>query len=287
MESCRYIVARFVPDLVRDEPLNIGVILQCVSRKFIDCRFLEDFRRITQARPEVEARLLRAFSREFRDRVASFSNPFSQPFIPEPPEHQSVIDPAFLDDIAAQYGNRFQFTSPRGTLATDPVQELNHLFDTFVAERRREVKRQRLTHYRLREKLHALFDRSQLLAARLVQQPFIIPGKVKQDGWQFDFGRDDHNISIYQSLALDVTEEEDKIDRAMVLRGRIQDVKEAVRTNGKRVEAYALTYFLSEESHDYVGSTEARKILLEGDVEVIRFEGAADFVAKLRAQLLG
>lgn len=287
METCRYIIARFVPDPVRDEPLNIGIVLQCVSRKFIACRFLEDFRRITQARPEVEARLMREFGREFQDKVARFSDPFSQPFIPEPPEHQSVIDPAFLDDVAAQYGNRFQFTSPRGTLTTDPVQELNHLFDIFVAERRKEAKRQRITHYRLREKLHTLFDRSQLLTARLVQQPFILPGKVRREGWQFDFGRDDHNISIYQTLALDVSEEEGKIDRAMVLRGRIQDVRDAIHTNGKRVEAYALAYLLSEDSHDYVGSTEAKKILLDGDVDVVPFEGAADFVDRLRAQLLG
>ncbi|MCX6010313.1 MAG: DUF3037 domain-containing protein [Chloroflexi bacterium] len=287
MDACRYVIAKFVSDPIRDEPLNIGVILQCPSRKFIASRFLTDFRRITWARPEVEAHLLRAFCKEFNDKIGAFSNPFGLPFIPEPPEHQSVIEPQFLDEVAAQYGNRFQFTAPRGTLTTDPVQELEHLFHTFVAERPHEIKPQRIGPARLRNKLYMLFDKSQLLVARLVQYQFTLPGKIKEDGWQFDFGSDNHNISIYQSLALDASEEEHKIDQAMILRGRIKDVRDAAQIRGNHsIEAYAITHTLPQDSNEYAGTTEARRILTDGDIEVIPFQFANDFVSNLRTQLM-
>lgn len=287
METCRYIVARFVPDPVRDEAINIGVVLQCTSRKFVACRFLDDFARVRRIRPDIETPLLRKFSDEFQERVIRFSDIYSQPFIPEPLEHESVIEASFLDNLSTQYGNRFQFTSPRGTLATDPIQELNHLFGIFVAEKQYVPKRPRITHSKLRDRLYTLFDRSQLLAANLIKYEFVLPGKVKQDGWQFDFGRDDHNISIYQSIALDALGEEDKIDRALVLEGRIKDVRAAINHDGKQVNAYALTYSLPQDSPEYVGTTEARKILLNGDIDVVHFDYVPEFIDRLRVQLLG
>ena len=34
-----YVVAKVIPDLIRQEPLNVGVILQ--SNEWIDCKFIE------------------------------------------------------------------------------------------------------------------------------------------------------------------------------------------------------------------------------------------------------
>ena len=289
MDACRYVIARFVPDPIRDEPINIGVILQCSSRKYASCRFLDDYRRIARLGPNIDVSLLHDFSDDFKLRIDSFSKPYEQPFIPEPQEHQSVIEDAFLNELVNEYGNRFQFTAPRPVLSDNLTAELTHLFDLFVADKRNLPRSpQRVTHSRIREHLYTMFNKYELIGKEKIQYQFSCRGMVKEDGYTFDFGRENGNISIYQSVALDASQEDEKIDRAYILKGRVEDVRTLALKNRKKVDAYAITYSLPENSQDYAGTTEAKKIINETDIQIIRFddEYLSRFLSRLRTEVL-
>ena len=52
--SCDYAVVRVVPRVEREEFLNVGVILFCRSRRFLDARIVLDRRRLGAMSPDLD-----------------------------------------------------------------------------------------------------------------------------------------------------------------------------------------------------------------------------------------
>jgi hypothetical protein len=67
LKQCEFFVLRYIPDLVRNEPINIGVLLlEDGAGGFADVRFTHDWHRVRCADPQADIELLESFEPEFR-----------------------------------------------------------------------------------------------------------------------------------------------------------------------------------------------------------------------------
>lgn len=127
---CSYVVARFVPNLLRDEARNIGVVCQCIDRGFIGAKFESNLRkRIGSVGDDLDSRVLRTYVEELEGSVKNFQGrSLGLPGMAQP------LHPDFLRQLWLAYSGKIQFTEPRGCVSEDPAEELNELFHLLVEE---------------------------------------------------------------------------------------------------------------------------------------------------------
>jgi len=129
LSRCNYVVLRYVHDPVRDEAVNVGVILQDLSRGFVGGRFA---RRLRDVLPRVasatDVAIVRAQVDEF---VHEFKH--ARPnVLPSTPTQPSLREDYFTNLRARFAAGRLRITTPRGSMTTNPARELSDLFAQFV-----------------------------------------------------------------------------------------------------------------------------------------------------------
>ena len=66
-KNCEFFLIRYVPDIVKGEFVNIGVVLlEDGDCGFTDVRFTHDWRRVRCADPDVDIELLESYEEELR-----------------------------------------------------------------------------------------------------------------------------------------------------------------------------------------------------------------------------
>src|SRR4051812_42848901 len=121
MTISRYAVVRYVPDPLREEYINIGVIVVTDHGHFSGSRFLDRWSRV-QRIAGVDTSFLKDIALDLSrlaDRQASLSP--DQPFTSERLSH-----------LAAEWQNTVQFSDARASVAPDPAWLLDDLFRRYV-----------------------------------------------------------------------------------------------------------------------------------------------------------
>jgi hypothetical protein len=127
LQPCAYHVVRYQPNLIRDEWVNIGVLLLDPSSGRVRQRWLEeaaDFARLRRLHPGVDEGLLLGLPAEFDRQFAG----------------REMDAAAILEKFDETLSNAVQLSPRKGTLARDPDAELERLFRAQV-EPVREVRR--------------------------------------------------------------------------------------------------------------------------------------------------
>ncbi len=117
--TLRYRVLRYTPNLVRDEWVNVGVLLEEVDGPRRAMRLIEDASEIARVRrlhPGADEDLLRALPSEFDARLRA-------------PEAEVRT---YLEKLDQTLSNVLQFGPQRGLLANDFDAELDRLFHDYV-----------------------------------------------------------------------------------------------------------------------------------------------------------
>ena len=184
MTECRYIVARLVPDPIREEPVNIGVVLQ--SDDFVACRFA---RRLPKAHREHDAfvaDLIRDLGDHWDQLLRKGTEWVGFPGMGGT-EAISQTDPRYLHWLRDTHRQHLRFSDIRRAEAEIRDQFgfeslLLRLYDTFVGARpqpKRVVapRRSRL-HAALRRDFRPLLDTNKLVDGGLVEGTIL---------WQVDF----------------------------------------------------------------------------------------------------
>ena len=147
LKECSYFLVRYVPDIVRDEFLNICLFLHSPEEEFLDCLFTDDFRRIKRFHPQADTRFLRELQAYFEQQIK---------------EHEANL-PGLIQEMRDSYSNLIQLSEPRACLLHDPQAQMPEMFARYVGARvsgapapdtRMRIK-QRLTEAL---KLHGVFD---------------------------------------------------------------------------------------------------------------------------------
>ena len=119
LQPCAYRILRYAPNLVRDEWLNVGVVLVHPARRSVRTRVIEDpaeFARVRRLHPNADEGILRALGRDFEGQFAAHAD-----------------DPqAWLAKLDETLSNVLQFSPQRGVLTEDVEEELDRLFRDHV-----------------------------------------------------------------------------------------------------------------------------------------------------------
>jgi hypothetical protein len=120
LRPLRYRVLRYTPNLVRDEWINIGVMLEDGPRRLLRSRIIDEpgeFARVRRLHPHADEEWLRGLQREWD---AQFSAP-------------GLAPATVLDKLENSLSNLLQFSPARAVLAEDFDAELDRLYRDHVA----------------------------------------------------------------------------------------------------------------------------------------------------------
>ena len=117
---CEFALIRYVPDPVKGEFANIGVLLRAVDEKATAAvRFTRDWSRVRCLHPEADVEMLEALEAELAERIAGGS------------DERAPARP-LLDMLQDSLSNSVQITMMQGTLAISLPTEMEQLLKLYV-----------------------------------------------------------------------------------------------------------------------------------------------------------
>src|SRR5277367_4121411 len=187
--TLRYRILRYTPDLVRDEWVNIGVLLEETRGSRHALRLIEEPREIARIRrlhPDADEDLLRSLPVEFDARLRGPDRDVS----------------TYLEKLEQNLSNALQFSPQKALLADNFDAELDRLYRDHVAppSRRAEGILQSTRDW-MREKLNDVFRRHRVLGKleqRVRIEGFTQPG----DPLRLDYGYQNGVRGFIQSVSL-------------------------------------------------------------------------------------
>jgi hypothetical protein len=120
LNTLSYRILRYTPNLVRDEWVNIGVLLEDPARRRLRARLIEEpaeLARVRRIHPNADEELLRALPRDFESQIAAAGS--------EPA--------AYLAKLDETLSNVLQLSPQKAVLAEDFDAELDRLYRDHVA----------------------------------------------------------------------------------------------------------------------------------------------------------
>ncbi len=213
---CEFSLIRYVPDPVKGECVNIGVLLREAGRpETVQVRFTRDWSRVRCADPEADVALLEAVEQELRTRLAA-----------GPTELAAVL--RMLDE---NFSNLLQVSEMKACLAESVVAEMDGLSQMYVEPRKGGRERRQSGRQALVQSMRRSFTAAgvwELMRKRIAASQYTRPG----DPLRIDCGyRPNGVIRMFHAVSLD-----GDLEAAKVLAFSAPQLREGV----ERVEAAKL-----------------------------------------------
>lgn len=125
--QCEFFLVRYVPDAVKNEFVNIGVVLREAGRpETARVRFTRDWARVRCVDPEVDTGMLEALENEVRERLSN----------------GAIETAAMMKALEESFSNMVQITEPKACLADSIPAEIEQLSRMYIESRKqREARR--------------------------------------------------------------------------------------------------------------------------------------------------
>lgn len=151
MRQCEFFLLRYVPDAVKDEFVNIGVVLLEAGANggsYAGLRFTRDWSRVRCLDPAADTDMfqtLEALEEEMRGRLASSSD-----------------RETLLKTLTDSFSNTLQVSSSRGVLTESPQAELDKLAELYLETpaRRKQHRQQESARRKVFTRMRDEFDRA-------------------------------------------------------------------------------------------------------------------------------
>ena len=185
---CEFSLIRYVPDPVKNEFVNIGVLLREAGRPdSAIVRFTRDWSRVRCADPEADVAWLEAVENEVRARLA-----------------QGPVEvAAVMRMLEENFSNLLQVTEPKACLAESVVAELEQLSGLYVETRKQGRERQRTGRQAIALSMRRSFETAGvwgLMRKRIAASMYTRPG----DPLRIDCGyRPNGVIRMFQAISLE------------------------------------------------------------------------------------
>lgn len=172
MTTYSYVIARFVPDMVKNEPINVGVLLQSDNKK-IEGKFIENFRTLAMRYHDVNVKALQGIFDSFRG------------------SHE-VNNYDHLEKLSTDFQYQLLFTRPTAIVAGTPQQAMEKLYEKFISVEPKKRIKKSLTRIQLRSLV-----RTQIEEKKFERKWFIPKHIVKgpKDHFEFDFAFKNGKVS--------------------------------------------------------------------------------------------
>ena len=135
-EAMYYSVIRVVPHPVRDEAVNLGVVIVNEAGDYADYRLTGAYKvKLRSIAPDYDTSLVSVFLKDFTSRFAKTATT-------QPLDQVGAYAPTkeTLDELANQFAYQVRFTTPRAYVTDNPKTALDDLFREFVAPLRHAAK---------------------------------------------------------------------------------------------------------------------------------------------------
>ena len=221
-KQCEFFLIRYVPDAVRNEFINIGVLLrEAGGEQNPMLRFTRDWARVRCVDPDVDTAMLEALEAELRERLTEAS--------------QAGVKPV-LEMIEDSFSNTLQITESKGCLAESMIAEVESLMRVYVEPRRRQGSTKRSGRATILATMRAQFERAQvwsLIQKRVPAALYTRPG----DPLRIDCAyRPNGVIRMFHAVSL-----ENDTEMAKVLAFSVPAIREGVaRVEGASLQVTAL-----------------------------------------------
>lgn len=120
-KQCEFFLLRYVPDAVKNEFVNVGVVL-IGPQGLAELRFTCDWSRVRCMDPAADTEMLEAIEAELRTRLTADGDSRA----------------AILKKLDDSFSNLLQVSETKGCLTADPVAEADHLAEMYLESSRRE-----------------------------------------------------------------------------------------------------------------------------------------------------
>jgi hypothetical protein len=197
-----FFLLRYVPDAVKDEFVNIGVVMVeagagATGARFADVRFTRDWRRVRCLDPQADVEMLESLEREIRGQLAT--------------AHDCEVLLRRLED---SFSNVVQLSSAKGCLTEDPAREIEAMASMYLEAAKVGGKREVSGRQRILAVMRDAF--AQAGVAKFVLPVPVAPYTKPGDPFQFDFGyRVKGDIKLFQAVSLKAG-----VDAAVLLAAR-------------------------------------------------------------------
>lgn len=180
----RYVIARLVPDLIREEPINVGIILQ--SDEWIGSKFLEKIPKSWGLGEDLKADVANNLDEVWKERLDTQSEVV---YLPDAHELKTVpqSDRIFLEWLRRTYTMHLRFSDIReadidAVSGFDFDTFLSRLYGIFVSPK--PIPRKRAMGTRLHTKVKKEFKQLQLPTDHQIREKDVIVGTFP---WPIDF----------------------------------------------------------------------------------------------------
>ncbi|HET9742611.1 MAG TPA: DUF3037 domain-containing protein [Terriglobales bacterium] len=116
LKQCEFFLLRYVPDVVKDEFVNIGVLLLSPDENFAQVRFMRDWSRVRCLDPGVDLESLQGIEADIQDQFRAAT--------------QSPADS--IARLRETLSNSLQITNSKPLLSESPQQELQRLAGAYL-----------------------------------------------------------------------------------------------------------------------------------------------------------
>ncbi|WCT56901.1 DUF3037 domain-containing protein [Paenibacillus kyungheensis] len=120
----KYSVIRYVPDEIREEFINIGIVFHSPELKHTEFKLTKNFKRVHAFDDEVDIKFLKIV-------LDGIKESFTKSTISGPSENE-LADINFLEKKTFYYANQIQFSPTNSFFTLNIEEDLNDLFKTYV-----------------------------------------------------------------------------------------------------------------------------------------------------------
>ena len=231
--ECEFRLIRYVPDAVRNEFVNIGVLLREAAGAGAGqapvLRMTRDWARVRCVDPDADTEMLEALEGELRARLLEGAGGDGKPV---------------LEVMEDSFSNLLQVTEPKGCLAESLLAETESLMRVYVEARKRDGARRQSGRARIQAAMRRGFEQAgvwELMRKRIAASSYTRPG----DPLRIDCGyRPNGVVRMFHAVSL-----EGETELAKVLAFSMAAIREGVaRVEGASLEMTAVVEPLREVS---------------------------------------
>lgn len=126
--ACKFAVIQFMPDEIKQEIINIGVILHCPEKGVLKTRFLKNLQKLHRI---VSINQINEF-RNFRNNLNKHLRALESQMLDTKLDIAIAFD--YLDSLAERDFSKFVVKFPTPLITEDPYEKLDDLFNLYVFE---------------------------------------------------------------------------------------------------------------------------------------------------------
>lgn len=241
--QAKYTIIKFIPDLVKNEPINIGLILHCWNKCYIRSEISDEKTKLIEKyNPKIPKDILQATIEDIKENFSS------ENWFYRENSYEDFKNQEYLNRYLSNYSNQLQFTSPSGVITDNLDKKFEELFSELIYYKSKlQIRKQYTTEYHMRSYMKKLFKERNLFKDKLVVEGYAEKGKYGEN-IKFDFKYLNGTINLINNLSFNVSNK-DPLEYAKLWSKNYEDIKSICRKNNETRKIK--TIIALEEDNEY------------------------------------